>query len=306
MSRGDKWLLWSLSLLLVAAALFLCVWAAIPRSPKMAPSCLLEPGDVTLTDGQTVELSELPEVAPQENIQVRDLERDRAPVTLRTFLHLDQPMAEGVNALNVRTGPFQRSDGRTLEAEQLRVAATIDPRGRRDTLEIAVCFDPVVHTNGNKDPLVAEAGSYTGTVYIDDPRVTGGSATYQLNLKYFRIDRVLTVVFLAWVLGSIAGLALASAVSWNTLWSNKGRTLSAIVASLTAVYVVYIAQYDSDPSWPGTTSLFTALFATALGAAYAATHVAGTAQLKSGEDQTSHAAGAGTTDGTPGSTTTVI
>jgi hypothetical protein len=152
-------------------------------------------------------------------------------------------------------------------------------------VEVLLCIDPIVNIKDNLPALRAEAGSYSGTVYIDDPRVTGGSVSYTVNLKYHRIYLVLLVVLVAGVLGSVVGLALSSGAAWHSLGRNFDRTLAVLVGSVTAVYVVYVAQYDSDPSWQGSTSLFTALFATTLGAAYTATNVAGTAQLGRASDR---------------------
>jgi hypothetical protein len=284
MGKPDRIVLVLVAGLMIASVLVAAATALRARPPSEGASCDTEVRP-PLDRAQTAALSDLPQVSEQQTIQRRDLERSRDRATLRTFFSVSPPLPDGVTALNVRTGPFQRADGKTLEPEQVTASATVDPAGRLDTVEVAVCIDPVVTPPGNRSALVADAGSYTGTVFIDDPRVTGGSATYEINMKYDRLDRVLLVVLLAMLLGSATGLALATGLSWNTLYQNKGRTFSAVVASISAVFVVYNAQYDSDPSWEGSTSLFTALFATALGAAYAATHVAGTLSLQPANDR---------------------
>ena len=105
--------------------------------------------------------------------------------------------------------------------------------------------------------LAAQPGGYTGTVVIDDPRVSGGSATYTVNLKYQDLDRVMAAVAFSGLIGAGVGLS-----------------------AVAAAYAVYLAQYETDPSWEGSAALFTSLMATCVADAYAATTIAGTVEAE--------------------------
>jgi|tagenome__1003787_1003787.scaffolds.fasta_scaffold20776676_2 hypothetical protein len=293
--RAVKWRDWSDVgvLVLVATALVVALswlWMQDRQdagSHPLGAACEPATPPTPIDPAQIAAAGQLPEVEVQDTVQVRSLGRERDRFTVRTFLQLSTPLPEGVAALNVRMGQFQRADGYSMEPEQLSASATVDSESTRQVVEVLLCVDPVTNIKDNAPPLVAKAGSYTGTVYIDDPRVAGGSVTYRVNMKYDRIYQVLLVVLVGWLLGALGGLALSSGLAWNSLGTNVHRTLAALVGGGTAVYLVYVAQYDNDPSWQGDSALFTALFATCVGAAYTATNVAGTATLGRAADRSS-------------------
>lgn len=274
---------------LVLGLLCTVTWkASQAKADSGGSSCDEATSEPTPLASGAVAPEDIPAVGEQGQLQVRDMGRDRDRITLRTFLRLSGPLPakvvppeedgtpRDVVYLNVQAGPFQREDGVQMEPEHVVATAQVSMAGRREILVLTVCVDPVVVTSGNDEPRYAKPGGYTGTVYVDDPRVTGGTGTYTVNMKYKPITAVLAVVGWGGLLGALVGLALASGVSWDTLWQNVGRTLSAIIAGVVALYTVYVAQYDNDPSWQGDTSLFIALFATSVGSVYAAVHVAGT------------------------------
>jgi hypothetical protein len=223
----------------------------------------------------------VPSVVELEQPQTRNFELERDPARLRTSLELSTPMDKGVERLNVRAGPIARPDGRALEPEMVTVEASIDQRGRRDSVWLTVCIDPVAARSSTGTPLIAKAGRYTGIVYLDDPRVTGGAVTYQVDLKYPNVYLVAAAVFIPGMIGAFAGLVLASGLTLATWTEHKGRALAAIVSLAGALSTVFVAQYLNDPSWQGDLRLFATLVVTSVAAAYAATNFAGTVSVES-------------------------
>ncbi|WP_456788361.1 hypothetical protein [Cellulomonas sp. P5_C5] len=222
--------------------------------------------------------TDLPSVGQQQKIQVRSLGQDRNVVEYYTSLDLSQPLPAGVEYLNLAVGQFERLDGKVIDAKKVTASAAIDQEGRRDHLLVTVCVDP----SG------AHAGSYTGTVAVDDPRVTGGSATYTLNMQFAPVNRVYVLVAAAWLLGSLAGLTLASRVEVSNPRKGVPRILIALGLSAVAVWTVFATQFLSNLSWEGTILLWATLLAGCFGAAYGASNFSGSVPVggeKDGEDE---------------------
>jgi hypothetical protein len=224
----------------------------------------------------------VPAVESPTDDLVRSVGKDRGPVEIVTTLPLSEPMPEGVEHLNVAVGQFQRADGRALESEQVVAEAKINQSGRRQSVRLWVCIDPVVVDRSGPRLVEAHAGSYTGTVVIDDPRVTDGVATYTLNMKFGNDALVFAVVGVGLLVGAGGGVALATGLSVELLRRKEAlvRAATAVAASIAAAYTVLSAQYLSDPSWQGDLPLFIALFATTVGAVYAAANFAGSVDIR--------------------------
>jgi hypothetical protein len=252
---------------------------AVDPAPALGGSCEV-PTRVSPTAYLAKATSGAAAEAPDgELAERRDLERVREPVTIRTQLHLATPVAEGAQAINVRVGPFERSDGVELNARQVTADARIASKAWRDVIEVVLCIDPIVAGGNAGEVLRAEAGSYRGSVFIDDRRVNRGTISYTINLKYEHRGLVLLCVVGAGLVGGVVGSLLATGLNWSLSRENLLRALATSVSCVAALYAVYQAQYGKDPSWLGNDAMFTTLAATCVGAAYAATNFAGTVNI---------------------------
>jgi hypothetical protein len=223
-----------------------------------------------------------PEVTDGKLTERRDFERSREPATIRTEMHLGAGVEPGVRNINVRVGPFERSDGVQLDAQQVSAYALIASKAWRDVIEVVLCVDPVVPGDVPGKSVRATAGSYSGTVFIDDRRVIGGAVTYTINLKYEHRGLVLLCIAGAGLIGAVTGSLLASGLEWSLDKENLLRALATSVSCVAALYTVYQAQYATDPSWLGNDAMFTSLAATCVGVAYAATNFSGSVTISRG------------------------
>lgn len=278
----------------VVTAMLVIALASAPALGMLAPSaqaavrgddrddvgepCFVAPEPTPLATGTEVDPRVIPTVDDADQTKVRDLGRDRSRVNVVVPLRVSEPLAEGVESLNVSVGQFRRADGYALEPEQVVARATIDRGSRRQTVELTVCVDPRIELPLSNRLFESHAGSFTGTVLIDDPRVSGGGATFTVNTKFTPHWSVVVASALSGFAGLVIGLVMASGLSLETLFTSKEnmlRAATAILAGIAAVYGVYAAQYQSDPSWQGDSALFLTLAVSCAGAAYAAGNFAG-------------------------------
>lgn len=203
----------------------------------------------------------IPTVESPETPQTRNLGTRREPVTFVTILDLTERMPAGVDSLNTTVGPFQRGDGTALEPEQIVADATVAKGSRRMSVRLRVCIDPIVEEPGGSRTIEAVAGSYSGTVLIDDPRVAGGAANYTVNLQYGPGGLVLLTAGLAWLCGAVGGVALATGLKLTELLKPETlvRALSALAASVGAAVTLVLTLYADVPGWEGDVSSFVRL-----------------------------------------------
>ena len=160
------------------------------------------------------------------------------------------------STLNVAVSDLVREDGLTFDTDEVEASATVLPDGRH--VRVQVCINPRAG-QGHATP-----GKYTGSLSIDDPRVTGGSLPMTVTLRFDRWQ----IVAGACVVAAAAGLIWAIAITIRGFGAGGGweRVAVASAASLLAAVPVYIKQFDSNPSWAGLSQQFVSL-AIAAGAA---------------------------------------
>jgi hypothetical protein len=237
--------------------------------------------DETTIDDEPIEAADVVSATAPEQTQVRDLGSERDPIRVETLIPLSRSMPTGVTSLNVMVGSFQRPDGWTIEPGHVVASASIPQGGRREVVRLLLCFDPVISDPADADRTISTPpGSYTGSVFLDDLRVTSTGSTYTFNLKYSNPDLVLWTFGLSALIASLLGVALAQKVTWETVRNAKElpRAILAFGLAFSASYAVFVAQYLSNPSWDGEISTFLALIGGVVAAAYTAANAAGTLQ----------------------------
>jgi hypothetical protein len=160
---------------------------------------------------------------------------------------------------------FVRSDGQSIPGSQVSSWAESDNTGTRVTVYIEV---------SPRYGSVTPAGGYTGNVYLDDVRATGGSVPVYIHVEYPYVWRAAMLCFAA----ACAGFFWAWLVNLtrqadtpppdNLFWLY-------IVLQLAVLVVVPLSVLDAqvltDPDWSGDVTQYAALAILAGGGALATT-----------------------------------
>jgi hypothetical protein len=179
----------------------------------------------------------------------------RNPKTQHTDLGVTGSLVPGA-ILNVAVSDLTRGNGPVLDSDAVHASATVSQNGK--SIRMTVCIDP------KGGASTADAGKYSGSLSIDDPRATGGAVPLTAALRFSNW----AVVALATLVAALGGLV------WTMLVTIKGfnagggalRVSAAAVATVLLAIPVYINQYAADPSWSGVSTDFLALMI-AVGAA---------------------------------------
>jgi hypothetical protein len=157
-----------------------------------------------------------------------------------------------------------RSDGQAIPASQVVSWAQVDNTGTRVTVFIQL--SPRYGT-------VTAAGGYTGSVYLDDARATGGNVPVDIHVEYPVLWRAaMLCIAAAWVGFFWAWLVNLTKAS-DTPTSNRFWLYVTLqLAVLTVVsFPVFNAQVLTNADWTGDLSQYITLATLAGGGALAAT-----------------------------------
>jgi hypothetical protein len=157
-----------------------------------------------------------------------------------------------------------RSDGQAIPASQVVSWAQVDNTGTRVTVFIQL--SPRYGT-------VTAAGGYTGSVYLDDARATGGNVPVDIHVEYpFLWRAAMLCIAAAWVGFFWAWLVNLTKAS-DTPTSNRFWLYVTLqLAVLTVVsFPVFNAQVLTNADWTGDLSQYITLATLAGGGALAAT-----------------------------------
>lgn len=157
-----------------------------------------------------------------------------------------------------------RSDGQAIPASQVASWAQVDNTGTRVTVFIQV--SPRYGT-------VTAAGGYTGSVYLDDARATGGNVPVDVHVEYpFLWRAAMFCVAAAWIGFFWAWLVNLTKVSDTPTTNRFWLYVVLQLAVLTVVsFPVLNAQVLTNPDWTGDLSQYITLATLAGGGALAAT-----------------------------------
>jgi ABC-type Fe3+-siderophore transport system permease subunit len=205
---------------------------------------------------------ELPSVANNQAPITIPVGTSRSPHTRTVTLDVQGTLPVNLRHLFVDLTDFARGDGLALDKKFLTAWVDVSRSGRFVTL--ALCVDPRI---GGED---ADPGKYTGSVIIDDPRVTGGGATFNVQIKYASVPITVMIAFLGALLG-FAGAVLAAFVRERKAWNfGLGRWIGTAVLAVATGSWLWVSQYVSDPTYQGDLKQQLTLAAACFGAAYAA------------------------------------
>jgi hypothetical protein len=155
----------------------------------------------------------------------------------------------GSTAFQVTQNQFLRSDDASLNASDIAVNANRIGK----VLVLSVCFDRNVKNQPLGDP-----GSYSGSVTIDDGRLSGPvTVPLTVTMQYSNWAFLLWLYFAAtipgiwcvWVLRSTRNGTDSAFSSEFFKWANTVSGLVAIVAGGIAAFAVFTAVYLRDPTW---------------------------------------------------------
>jgi hypothetical protein len=157
-----------------------------------------------------------------------------------------------------------RSDGQTIPASQVASWAQVDNTGTRVT--VFVQLSPRYGT-------VTAAGGYTGSVYLDDARATGGNVPVDIHVEYpFLWRAAMFCLAAAWVGFYWAWLVNLTKASDTPTTNRFWLYVTLQLAVLTVVsFPVLNAQVLTNPDWTGDLSQYITLATLAGGGALAAT-----------------------------------
>ena len=157
-----------------------------------------------------------------------------------------------------------RSDGQAIPASQVASWAQVDNTGTRVTVFIQV--SPRYGT-------VTAAGGYTGSVYLDDARATGGNVPVDIHVEYpFLWRAAMLCVAAAWIGFFWAWLVNLTKVSDTPTTNRFWLYVVLQLAVLTVVsFPVLNGQVLTNPDWTGDLSQYITLATLAGGGALAAT-----------------------------------
>jgi hypothetical protein len=242
-------------------------------------SCWSAPEATPVEDGE-VAVTEVPTASGPEQVQVRSLGTKRHPVSVQTLIRLSEPLPRGIGQLNVLPGSFQRPDGWSLEPGHVVARADVSSRGRRDVVQLWMCFDPVIQDPADPGRTIeALPGSYSGSVLVDDLRVGSVSGTYTLNLQYPNTWLVGIFTVGCFAFAVYVGISLSTGADFTIARESRGRLVPAVAAAFLATLGVFVAQYLNNPSWEGALTNFIALGTACIAAAYGASNFTGTTNM---------------------------
>jgi hypothetical protein len=157
-----------------------------------------------------------------------------------------------------------RSDGQAIPASQVASWARVDNTGTRVTVYLQL--SPRYLT-------VTPAGGYTGSVYLDDARATGGNVPVDIYIEYPFLWRATMLITAAAWIGFFWAWLVNLTRATSTPTSNRFWLYVVLqLAVLTAVtFPVLNAQILSNPDWTGDLSQYITLATLASGAALATT-----------------------------------
>ena len=157
-----------------------------------------------------------------------------------------------------------RSDGQAIPASQVASWAQVDNTGTRVTVFIQV---------SPRYGIVTAAGGYTGSVYLDDARATGGNVPVDVHVEYpFLWRAAMFCVAAAWIGFFWAWLVNLTKASDTPTTNRFWLYVVLQLAVLTVVsFPVLNAQVLTNPDWTGDLSQYITLATLAGGGALAAT-----------------------------------
>ena len=166
--------------------------------------------------------------------------------------------------LATAVGDLVRSDGQAIPASQVATWAQVDNTGTRVTVYIQL--SPRYGT-------VTAAGGYTGSVYLDDARATGGNVPVDIHVEYpFLWRAAMLCIAAAWIGFFWAWLVNLTKASDTPTANRFWLYVILQLAVLTVVsFPVLNAQVLTNPDWTGDLSQYITLATLAGGGALAAT-----------------------------------
>lgn len=173
--------------------------------------------------------------------------------------------------------PFIRDDGATLAFGQVVITES-EVSNNQQALVLTICVDPLF-------PEPADAGTYTGSVIIDDSGFNSAELPMTVMLQQVPVTYPLGFAFIGVVAGVLTQLVLlrlaedtkVTRVSDGNVFQSHpvaAEVVTGIATAVVAAIPVYIGQYESNPAWAARPSEVFALASgafAAAGAAYAAT-----------------------------------
>jgi hypothetical protein len=156
---------------------------------------------------------------------------------------------------------FQQPDGTALGRLQVTTRATTTNSGHQ--VRVAICIDP----SAGHHP--AQAGTYVGSVTLDDPRVTGASFPVTVTLQSDAMRP-----FLFCLVGALAGwgwsLLIAQAFDLRTRLEKMRLAAVCVGSTVLGTFPIYLTLYAKDPGfvgdWPALWPLAAKSFVTATAA----------------------------------------
>jgi hypothetical protein len=216
-----------------------------------AESCTTNPVSASSTSFSQVGPSSKPVTATLESGQREEVDFGRSVTSRATTVYLDLSSAPGGSKyFHVRINQFLRSDDAVLRRADITATAERD----ETTLLLNVCFSRSGHRNSD----LGDPGSYSGSVTIDDSRISSPVAvpltvTMQypngLFLIWLYVAAIAPGAWCLWVIRAKRN-GSGGALSWDFLeWAKSINGVVAIVAGGVSAFAVYTAVYLRDPTW---------------------------------------------------------
>jgi uncharacterized membrane protein YjjB (DUF3815 family) len=188
--------------------------------------------------------------------------RGRDPITRTALLPVlgDKRLAPAL-PLATLMSDFSQTDGTALGRLQVTSRATTTNSGHQ--VRVAVCIDP----SAGHHP--AQAGTYVGSVTLDDPRVTAAAFPITVTLQSDALRP-----FLFCLVGAVAGwgwsLLIAQAFDLRTRLEKMRLAAVCIGSTVLGTFPIYLTLYAKDPGfvgdWPALWPLAAKAFVTATAA----------------------------------------
>jgi hypothetical protein len=214
-------------------------------------SCAISPAPASSPDlGLTGKNSQLV-TATLESGQMEEVDFGRSVTSRAVTVYLElSSIPSGSAYFHVRINPFVRSDDAMLRPQNIVASAVRDGT----TLLLNVCFN----RSGSRNATLGDPGSYTGSVTIDDSRLSSPASvpitvTMQYSngvfLLWLYFGAVIPGAWCIWVIREKRDGA-SSAFSLDFLrWAKSINGVVAIVAGSVSAFAVYMAVYLRDPTW---------------------------------------------------------
>ena len=253
--KRGKWLVVALFLLVVFAgfvvASFSDLKANLLAHPTAQARCSRTHGKTGVSYAGSTKGSVDVISAKLQRGQREEVDFGRSLTSRTIILYLNMSATpKGPAYFHARPNSFVRADDADLRPQD--IAASVREDGR--TLILKVCF----YRNGIRTTNLGDPGSYSGSITIDDSRLsTPVYVPITVTMQYANGVFLLWLYFGAiipgaWCLWVIKGKRDGNqgAFSLDFLrWAVTINGLVAIVAGSVAAFAVYIAVYLRDPTW---------------------------------------------------------